>query len=52
MLNKNFDIIAVGKPRISKKTPLVSNVNLINNYSFESTPTESIAGGTMHYITK
>ena len=34
---------------MSKKTSVLSNVNL-NNYSFESTPTESSAGGTMFYI--
>ena len=44
--NKTFDILAVSETRISKKTSVISNVNL-NNYSFESTPTESSAGGTM-----
>ena len=47
--NKTFDIIAVSETRISKKTSVISNVNL-NNYSFESIPTESSAGGTMLYI--
>ena len=47
--NKTFDILAVSETRISKKTSVISNVNL-NNYSFESTPTESSAGGTMLYI--
>ena len=47
--NKSFDIIAVGKTRISKKTSLTFNINL-ENYSFESTPTESSAGGTLLYI--
>ena len=46
---KNFDIIAVSETRISKKTSLTSNINL-NNYSFETTPTESTAGGTMLYV--
>ena len=46
---KNFDIIAVSETRISKKTSLTSNINL-NNYSFEATPTESTAGGTMLYV--
>ena len=47
--NKNFDIIAVSEIRISKKTSLTSNINL-NNYYFETTPTESTAGGTMLYV--
>ena len=46
---KNFDIIAVSETRISKKTSLTSNINL-NNYYFETTPTESTAGGTMLYV--
>ena len=46
--NKNFDIIAVSETRISKKTSTTSNVKL--NISFESTPTESSAGGRMLYI--
>ena len=58
-LKKNFDDLAyllkctnkfvVRETRISKKTSLTSNVKL-NNYSFESTPTESSAGGTMLYM--
>ena len=32
-----------------EKTSLTSNINL-NNYSFEFTPTESTAGGTLLYI--
>ena len=47
--NKNFDIIPVSETRISKKTSLTSNFNL-NNYSFESTPTEPSVGGAMLYI--
>ena len=47
--NKVFDIVAVSKTRIMKKTSLTSNINL-NNYSFEFTPTESTAGGTLLYI--
>ena len=35
--------------RISKKTSLTCNINL-KNYSFESTQTESSAGGTLLYI--
>ena len=47
--NKNFDIIAIGETRISKKTSLTSNINL-NNYHFELTPAELWTGGTMLYI--
>ena len=47
--NKSFDVIAVSETRISKKTSLTCNINL-KNYSFESTPTESSAGGTLLYI--
>ena len=47
--SKTFDLIAVSETRISKKTSVISNVNL-NNYSFESTTAESSAGGTMLYI--
>ena len=49
MQNKSFDIIAVNETRISKKTSLTCNINL-KIYSFESTPTESSAGGTFLYI--
>ena len=52
-LSKNFDdvldIVAVSETRINRKTSLTSNINL-QNYSFESTPTESNAGGTLLYI--
>ena len=47
--NKSFDIIAVSETRISKRTSQTYNVNL-NNYSFESTTTESTAGGAMLYL--
>ena len=47
--NKVFDIVAVSETRIMKKTSLTSNISL-NNYSFECTPTESTAGGTLLYI--
>ena len=47
--NKVFDIVAVSETRIMKKTSLTSNISL-NNYSFEFTPTESTAGGTLLYI--
>ena len=46
MQKQIFAITAVTKTRISKKTSLTPNVNL-NNYSFESTPTESTVGGTI-----
>ena len=47
--NKVFDIVAVSETRITKKAALISNLNL-QNYSFEFTPTESNAGGTLLYI--
>ena len=43
-----FDIIAVSKT-ITKNVSLLNNLNL-NNYSFEFTPTETCAGGTLLYI--
>ena len=46
---KTFNIIVISETRISKKTSIISNFNL-NNYSFESTPTEPSAGGIMLYI--
>ena len=47
--NKVFDIVAVGETRITKKNSLSSNKNL-QNYSFEFTPTELNAKGTILYI--
>ena len=47
--NKNCDIIAVSETKTSKKTPLTSNINL-NNYSFESPPTEWTVDGRILYI--
>ena len=44
-----FDIIAISETRITKQVPLLNNLNL-NNYSFEFTPTETSAGGTLLYI--
>ena len=44
-----FDIIAVSETRITKQVSLSNNLNL-NNYSFEFTPTETSAGGTLFYI--
>ena len=46
---KVFDIVAVSETGIMEKTSLTSNISL-NNYSFEFTPTESTAGGTLLYI--
>ena len=63
-LNKTFDdlqhllsctkknmtyIIAISETRITKQVSLLNNFNL-NNYSFEFTPTETSAGGTILYI--
>ena len=45
-----FDIIAIRETRITKQLPLTNNLNL-NDYSFEFTPTEASAGGTLLYIT-
>ena len=48
--NKNFfDIIAVSETRVTKNVSLLNNLNL-NNYSFESTATETCAGGALLYI--
>ena len=44
-----FDIIAISETRITKQVSLLNNLNL-NNYSFEFTPTEISAGGTLLYI--
>ena len=44
-----FDIIAISETRIIKNICLLNNLNL-NNYSFEFTPTETSAGGTLLYI--
>ena len=52
LLNSNkkvFDIIAIGETRITKQVSLSNNFNL-NNHSFEFTPTETSAGGTLLYI--
>ena len=47
--NTNFDIIAISETRILKNTKIVKNIN-IQNFSYEFTPTESTAGGTLIYI--
>ena len=44
-----FDIIAISETRITKQVSLSNNLNL-NSYSFEFTPTETSAGGTLLYI--
>ena len=44
-----FDIIAISETRITKQVSLLNNLNL-NNYSFEFTPAETSAGGTLLYI--
>ena len=44
-----FDIIAISETRITKQVSLLNNLNL-NNCSFEFTPTETSAGGTLLYI--
>ena len=44
-----FDTIAISETRITKQVSLLNNLNL-NNYSFEFTPTETSAGGTLLYI--
>ena len=43
---KKFDITAVREIRITKNISLLDNLNL-NNYSFEFTPAETYAGGTL-----
>ena len=47
--NKNFDVIAISETRITKNISLTNNLTM-NNFSFEFTPTESSAGGTLLYI--
>ena len=47
-ITKVSDIVAVSETRIFKKTLLTSHIEL-QNYSFEFTPTESSAGGTLLY---
>ena len=46
---KCFDMIAISETRITKQVSLSNNLN-VNNYSFEFTPTETSAGGTLLYI--
>ena len=44
-----FDILAISETRITKQVSLLNNLNF-NNYSFEFTPTETSAGGTLLYF--
>ena len=44
-----FDIIAISETRITRQVSLLNDLNL-NDYSFEFTPTETSAGGTLLYI--
>ena len=44
-----FDIIVISTTRITKEVSLSNNLNL-NNYSFEYTPIETSASGTLLYI--
>ena len=60
-LNKNFEdlqyllsctkiiLTGVSETRVTKQLSLLNNLNL-NNYSYEFTPTETTAGGTLLYI--
>ena len=45
----NFDIIGVTETRITKQVSLLNNLDP-NSYSYEFTPTETTAGGTLPYI--
>ena len=47
--NKNVDVIAISETRITKNISLTNNLTM-NNFSFEFTPTESSAGGTLLYV--
>ena len=49
-LDKNFDTIAITETRTTKNVSLTNNLTM-NNFSFEFTPAESSAGGTLLYIT-
>ena len=44
-----FDIIAINETIIKGQVSLLNNLNL-NNYSFQFTPTETSASGTLLYI--
>ena len=49
--NKTFNFVAVSKTRITRNTSKLYNI-ILKSYSFESTPTESSAGGTFLYSEK
>ena len=49
MDKNNFDVVGLTETRITKQLSLLNNLNL-NNYSYEFTPTETTAGGTLLYI--
>ena len=49
--NINFDVIAITETRMPKNVSVTQNI-VLNNYSFEQTPTESSVGGTLLYIAK
>ena len=42
-------MIAITDTRTTKNVSIAKNI-VLNNYSFEHTPTESYAGGTLLYI--
>ena len=46
--NTNFDIIAISETRILKNTKILKNINM-SKFSYEFTPTESTAAGTLLY---
>ena len=47
--NINVDVIAITEARVPKNVSVTQNI-VLNNHSFEQTPTESSAGGTLLYI--
>ena len=47
--NINYDVTAITETRIPKNVSVTQNI-VLNNCSFECTPTESSAGGTFLYI--
>ena len=48
-INIQFVVIAINETRITNNISVTQNIEL-SNYSFEHTPTESSAGGTLQYI--
>ena len=49
IFKNTFDIIGVTETRTIKQLFLLNNLNL-SNCSYEFTPTEATAGGTLHYV--